>query len=91
VYLRFTRVSGTVATTGTQASFTIQNLPSFFGITTQPLVEITQGAPPSIPATNFDGVSAATSLSNPQTVSIQALYFGQGTSMPFSAAKVRVP
>jgi hypothetical protein len=91
VYLRFTRVSGTVASTGTQASFTIQNLPSFFGITTQPLVEITQGAPPSIPATNFDGVSAATALSNPQTVSIQALYFGQGTSMPFSAAKVRVP
>jgi len=91
VYLRFTRVSGTVASTGTQASFTIQNLPSFFGITIQPLVEITQGAPPSIPATNFDGVSAATGLSNPQTVSIQALYFGQTTSMPFSAAKVRVP
>src|SRR5467141_2799365 len=29
VYLRFTRVSGTVAATGTQASFNIQNLPSF--------------------------------------------------------------
>ena len=91
VYLRFTRVSGTVAATGTQASFNIQNLPSFFGITTQPVVEITQGAPPSIPATNFDGVTSATALSNPQTVSIRALYFGQGTSMPFSAAKVRVP
>src|SRR5882762_4986363 len=91
VYLRFTRVSGTVAATGTQASFNIQNLPSFFGITTQPAVEITQGAPPSIPATNFDGVTSATALSNPQTVSIRALYFGQGTSMPFSAAKVRVP
>jgi len=91
VYLRFTRVSGTVAATGTQASFNIQNLPSFFGITTQPVVEITQGAPPSIPATNFDGVTSATALSNPQTVSIGALYFGQGTSMPFSAAKVRVP
>jgi hypothetical protein len=91
VYLRFTRVSGTVASTGTLASFTIQNLPSFFGVTIQPLVEITQGAPPSIPATNFDGVNAATALSNPQTVSIRALYFGQTTSMPFSAAKVRVP
>ncbi len=91
VYLRFTRVSGTVAATGTQASFNIQNPPSFFGITTQPVVEITQGAPPSIPATNFDGVTSATALSNPQTVSIRALYFGQGTSMPFSAAKVRVP
>jgi hypothetical protein len=91
LYLRFTRVSGTVASTGTQASFNIQNLPSFFGITTQPLVEITQGASPSVPATNFDGVSFATALSNPQTVSIRALYFGQGTTMPFSAAKVRVP
>ena len=91
LYLRFTRVSGTVASAGTQASFNIQNLPSFFGITTQPLVEITQGAPPSMPATNFDGVTSATALSNPQTVSIRALYFGQGTQMPFSAAKVRVP
>ncbi len=91
VYLRFTRVSGTVAATGTQASFTIQNVPPFFGITTQPLVEITIGAPPSIPATNFDGVTSATALSNPQTVSIRALYFGTGTAMPFSAAKVRVP
>jgi len=91
VYLRFTRVSGTVAATGTQASFTIQNVPPFFGITTQPLVEITIGAPPSIPGSNFDGVTSATALSNPQTVSIRALYFGTGTAMPFSAAKVRVP
>jgi hypothetical protein len=97
VYLRFTRVSGTVAAAGTQASFNIQNLPSFFGVpTSQLLVEITQGAPPTIPATNFDGVGAATALSNPQTVSIRALYFGgPGTptpsAMPFSAAKVRVP
>ena len=91
VYLRFTRVSGTVAATGTQASFNIVSLPSFFGLTTQPLVEITQGAPPSVPATNFDGVTSATALSNPQTISIRALYFGQGTTMPFSAAKVRVP
>lgn len=92
LYLRFTRVSGTVASTGTQASFNIQSLPSFFGSTTpQLLVEITQGAPPSIQATNFDGVTSATALSNPQTVSIRALYFGQGTTMPFSAAKVRVP
>jgi Domain of unknown function (DUF4382) len=95
VYLRFTRVSGTVASTGTQASFNIQNLPSFFGMTTPLLVEITQGAPPSIPATNFDGVTSASALSNPQTVSIRALYFGGGTqnpsAMPFSTAKVRVP
>jgi len=91
VYLRFTRVSGTVAATGTQASFNIQNLPSFFGLSTQPLVELTLGAPPSTPATIFDGVSSGTALSNPQTVSIRALYFGQGTAMPFSAAKVRVP
>jgi hypothetical protein len=91
VYLRFTRVSGTVAATGTQATFKIQNLPPFFGLSTQPLVQITQGAPPSVPSTNFDGVSSATSLSNPQTVSLRALYFGAGTSTPFSAAKVRVP
>jgi hypothetical protein len=96
VYLRFTRVSGAVASTGTQASFNIQNLPSFFGMTSPLLVEITQGAPPSIPATNFDGVTSAAALSSPQTVSIRALYFGgPGTptpsAMPFSAAKVRVP
>jgi hypothetical protein len=92
LYLRFTRVSGIVAATGTQASFNIQSLPSFFGATPpQLLVEITQGAPPSVPATNFDGVTFAAALSNPQTVSIRALYFGQGTTMPFSAAKVRVP
>jgi hypothetical protein len=96
VYLRFTRVSGTVASTGTQASFNIQNLPSFFGMTSPLLVEVTQGAPPSTPATNFDGVSSAAALSNPQTVSIRALYFGgpgtpTASAMPFSAAKVRVP
>jgi hypothetical protein len=64
-------------------------------MTTPLLVEITQGAPPSTPATNFDGVTSATALSNPQTVSIRALYFGGSTvapsAMPFSAAKVRVP
>ncbi len=91
VYLRFTRVSGTVAATGTQASFNIQNLPSFFGLSTQPLVQLTPGAPPSTPTTNFDGVGSGTALSNPQIVSIRALYFGRGTSTPFSAAKVRVP
>ena len=91
VYLRFTRVSGTVAATGTQASFNMQSLPSYFGVATQPSVQITVGAPPSIPATNFDGVSSGTALSNPQTVSIRALYFGQGTATPFSTAKVRVP
>jgi len=91
VYLRFTRVSGTVASTGTQATFNIENLPSFFGPTTQPLVQITLGSPPSTPSTNFDGVTSATALSNPQTVSIRALYFGAGTQPSFSAASVRVP
>jgi hypothetical protein len=91
LYLRFTRVSGTVAATGTQASFNIQSLPSFFGLTTQSLVELTQGTPSTTPATNFEGVTSGTGLSSPQTVSIRALYFGTGTQMPFSAAKVRVP
>jgi hypothetical protein len=91
VYLRFTRVSGTVATAGTQANFNIESLPPFFGPTTQLLVQITLGSPPSTPATNFDGVTSATALSNPQTVSIRALYFGAGTQPSFSAAKVRVP
>ncbi|HLZ91149.1 MAG TPA: DUF4382 domain-containing protein [Candidatus Acidoferrum sp.] len=93
VYLRFTRVSGTVAASGTQSSFAIQNLPTFFGPTTQQLVQITLGSPPSVPSTNFEGVASATGLSNPQTVSIRALYFGQNTGilMPFTAAKVRVP
>jgi Domain of unknown function (DUF4382) len=91
VYLRFTRVSGTVASTGTQSTFNIESLPSFFGITTQPLVEITLGTPPGVPSTNFDGVTSATALSNPQTVSIRALYFGSASAMPFTTAKVRVP
>lgn len=91
IYLRFSRISGTVATTGTQSAFNIAGVPSFLGITTQPLVEITLGTPPGVPSTNFDGVTSATALSNPQTVSMRALYFGSASAMPFTAAKVRVP
>jgi Domain of unknown function (DUF4382) len=89
LYLRFTRVSGSVVGTGTLTSFNIQSLPTLFGISTQQQVGLTQGAPPSVPATNFDGASVGTGLSN-QTVSIQALYFRPNTfTYTFVAAKVR--
>jgi hypothetical protein len=87
--LRFSRVSGTVGTTGPQ--FQIQNLPSFFGQTTPALVQISAGTGPTSQSTNFDGVSSST-LQTGNTVSIRALYFGPvGATTPFSAAKVRVP
>jgi len=89
LYLRFTRLSGTVVGTGTQTSLNIQSLPTFFGIATQQQVGLTQGAPPTTPSTNIDGATSGTGLSN-QTVSIQALYFRPNTfTYTFVAAKVR--
>jgi hypothetical protein len=89
LYLRFTRVSAAIVGTGTLTSINIQSLPPFFGIATQQQVGLTQSAPPTVPGTNFDGVTDGTGLSN-QTVSIQALYFRPGTfQYTFVAAKVR--
>jgi hypothetical protein len=90
VYLRFTRVTGTVSSVAPPNTFTMQSFPPFLGLTTPVTVQLSAGSP----STNFDGVSGASSLSAAQTVSIRGLYFGPTvglTSTPFSAAKVRVP
>jgi hypothetical protein len=86
VILRFTRVAGNIPAAPTPPTFTIQGLPSFFGLNTPALVQTVS----SSYSTNYDGVTGPTGLGSGQTVSIRALYFG-GTSAPFVAAKVRVP
>jgi hypothetical protein len=92
VYLRFTRVTGSVASVAPPNTFAMQSFPSFFGLTVPTTVQLSNGSP----STNFDGVSGATALVSGQAVSIRALYFGPATGptptpTPFSAAKVRVP
>jgi hypothetical protein len=89
VELRFTRIAGGVFSSAPPNNFFIQNLPSFFGTNTQQKVQLTQAAAPQTAPTNFDGISDPTGLSNGQVVSIRALYFGTGSTIPFSAAKVR--
>ncbi len=91
VYLRLTRVTGTVSTSAPPNTFAMQSFPSFFGLTGPVTVQLTDGSP----GTNFDGVDDASALASEQTVSIRALYFGPPTGptptpSPFSAAKVRV-
>jgi hypothetical protein len=92
LYLRFTRVTGTVASVAPPNIFSMQSFPSFFALTTPITVQLSAGSP----STNFDGVSGSSNLTAGQTVSITALYFGPpigitSTPTPFSAAKVRVP
>jgi hypothetical protein len=91
VYLRFTRVSGSVASVAPPNTFAMQSFPSFFGLTVSVTVQLSNVSP----GTNFDGVSSASDLVSGQTASIRALYFGPPTgatptTTPFSAAKVRV-
>ena len=91
VYLRFTRVTCSVASTAAPNTFAIQSLPSFFGLTFPVTVQLSSVSP----STNFDGVSGASDIVAGQTASIRALYFGPPTGptptpSPFSAAKVRV-
>jgi len=91
VYLRFTRVTGSVASTAPPNTFAIQSLPPFFGLTSPVTAQLTTVSP----GTNFDGVSGASELVSGQTVSIRALYYGPPTGptptpSPFSVAKVRV-
>jgi hypothetical protein len=85
--LRFTRVAGSVSGVFPPATFRIQSLPPFFGLTVPVIVQLTTGSP----GTNYDGVTGASGLTVGQTVSIRALYFGPATATPFSAAKVRLP
>jgi hypothetical protein len=92
LFLRFTRVTGSAATVAPPNTFTIQSLPTFFGLTTPVTVQLSTGSP----STNFDGITSSSNLTVGQTVSITALYFGPpigptATPTPFSAAKVRVP
>jgi hypothetical protein len=92
VYLRFTRVTGTVANPAPPNVFTMQSLPSFFGLTVPVTVQLSTDSP----STSFDGISSASGLVVGQPVSIRALYFGPPagptpTPTPFSAAEVRVP
>jgi hypothetical protein len=91
VYLRFTRVTGSVASAAPPNTFAIQSLPSFFGLTLPVTVQLSNISPD----TNFDGVRDASELVSGQTVSIRALYFGPPTGptptpSPFTAAKVRI-
>lgn len=92
VYLRFTRVTGSSANVAPPNTFTIQSLPSLFGLTSPATVQLSTVSP----STNFDGVNGASELVSGQITSVRALYFGPPTgptpaSNPFSAAKVRVP
>ena len=92
LYLRFTRVTGTVAGVAPPNTFSMQSFPPFFALTTPITVQLSTG----LPSTNFDGIISSSNLTAGQTVSITALYFGPpvgvtSTPTPFSAAKVRVP
>jgi hypothetical protein len=92
LYLRFTRVTGTVESANPPNTFNVQSLPPFFGVTVPLIVQLTDASP----STNFDGISSASGLAASQTVSISALYFGPPTGptptpTQFSATKVRVP
>ena len=91
VYLRFTRVTGSVSTAAPPNTFTMQSFPSFFGLTVPANIQLSSGSP----GTNFDGITGASGLVSGQTASIRALYFGPPTGptptpSPFSAAKVRI-
>ena len=89
VGLRFSRVTGGVASSSPPNVFFINNLPPFFGVTGQLQVQLNQAVSPDTAPTNFDGVPAFSSFTTGQTVSIRALYFGATSATPFTAAKVR--
>lgn len=91
VYLRFTRVAGSVASSAPPNTFAMQSLPSFFGLTFPVTVQLSDSAS----GTNFDGVNGASEIVAGKTAAIRALYFGPPTGptptpTPFSAGKVRV-
>jgi hypothetical protein len=91
VDLRYSRVPGNVLSLAAPTTLTLQNLPSFFGLTINPLVQLSSGTPPNFAATNYDGVSSASGITAgaSQTYTIRALYFGPVAATPFSTAKVR--
>jgi len=87
VTLRFSSVSGTISAAAAPISFTLQSLPTFFGPTTNSVVQLNQ----LTPTTNYDGVSGSSGLTVGTTAAIRALYLGptSATNTPFIAAKVR--
>ena len=92
LYLRFTRVTGTVVAANPPNTFSMQSFPPFFGVTVPLTVQLSNGSP----STNFDGVSSASGVAASQTISVSALYHGPPTGptpapMQLSAATVRVP
>lgn len=89
VALRFSRVTAAVSTSAPPNVFSVVNLPPFFGGTFAVLVQLNQPVAPQTAPTNFDGVTNGTGITTSQTVSFRALYFGQQSAMPFTAAKVR--
>jgi hypothetical protein len=62
------------------------NLPPYFGLTANPLVQITTTGPGT--TTDFDGTSSFTEAAG-DTVSISALYFTSTAVPAFSAATIR--
>ena len=92
VYLRFTRVTGTVANPAPPNAFAMQSFPSFLGLTVPVTVQLSTDSP----STSFEGISSASGFVVGQPASIRALYFGPPTGptptpTPFSATEVRVP
>lgn len=85
IALRFTRVTGTVAS-ATTPQFSMTGLPPYLGLTANPLVQITASGLGT--TTDFDSTSSFTEAAG-DTVSISALYFGSTTSPAFSAATIR--
>lgn len=84
VTLRFSRLTGNAANTPTGSLFNLDvtTLPTFFGLTANPQVQVFSGF------TNFDGASDLTGVSQGDSVSIRALYL-PNSAPPFFAAKVR--
>ncbi len=91
VLLRYSRLSGTVNSVSGN-NFTISGLPTYLNVLNSNL-----GATPSVATfpnnTIFDGVTGTSGSNfNGAAVSIRALYLNPTkTSLPFPAAKVRVP
>ena len=80
--LRYTRVSGTVATTGNPI-FSVGTLPPFFGLSTNAQMQA------SSTFTSLDGYAPPLSVSGGDNISARALFFGPGLSPSFSTGTVR--
>jgi hypothetical protein len=91
VGLRFTRVTASVSSVAAPTSISLgsPSLPPFFGQINTEFAELNTASAPSREPTNYDGVGDATQLTVGNTVSIRALYFGSGSAIPFTCAKIR--